>query len=49
MDPKQKKLEPQVEPETDGDFADEAAPKDTEFDNEADAKDLTAGDFEPIP
>ena len=31
------------------DFADEAGPKKTEFDSEKDAKDLTAGGFDPIP
>ena len=44
---------PPVDPATmnpdDVDFAEEAAPKDTEFKNEKDAKDLTAGGFDPIP
>ena len=31
------------------DFAEEAGPKKTEFDSEKDAKDLTAGGFDPIP
>ena len=33
----------------DVDFAEEAAPKDTEFKKEKDAKDLTSGGFDPIP
>jgi hypothetical protein len=33
----------------DADFADEAGPKETEFSNEADAKDITSGGFDPIP
>ena len=33
----------------DVDFAEEAAPKDTEFKKEKDAKDITAGGFDPIP
>ena len=31
------------------DFAEEAAPKDTEFKKEKDAKDLTSGGFDLIP
>ena len=31
------------------DFAEEAGPKKTEFESEKDAKDLTAGGFDPIP
>jgi hypothetical protein len=52
MDPKTKKPQsppPPAEPKDDGDFAEEVAPKETEFGSEKDAKDLTAGDFEPIP
>jgi hypothetical protein len=33
----------------DVDFAEEAAPKDTEFKKEKDAKAITAGGFDPIP
>jgi hypothetical protein len=33
----------------DADFAEEAGPKQTEFDSEKDAKNLTAGGFDPIP
>ena len=36
-------------PADEADFADEAGPKKTEFDTEKDAKDLTAGGFDPIP
>ena len=32
-----------------GDFADEAGPKDTEFKTEKDAEDITQGDFDKIP
>jgi hypothetical protein len=44
--------EPTTNPEQnpdDVDFAEEAAPKDTEFKKEKDAKDITAGGFDPIP
>jgi hypothetical protein len=31
------------------DFAEEAGPKESEFGRERDAKNLTAGEFDPIP
>lgn len=46
----QKPTAPLTQPQPeDVDFAEEAAPKKTEFENEKDAKDLTAGGFDPIP
>lgn len=32
-----------------GDFADEAGPKNTEFEKKNDAEDITQGDFDKIP
>ena len=49
---KPKPQSPQPQPPTPADqtdFAEEAGPKKTEFENEKDAKDLTAGGFDPIP
>lgn len=45
------KKPPAPPPETPNevDFAEEAAPKETEFKKEKDAKDLTSGGFDPIP
>ena len=37
------------DPPDQAEFADEAGPKKTEFESEKDAKDLTAGGFDPIP
>jgi hypothetical protein len=48
MMPEPKKAAPPPQPE-DVDFAEEAGPKSSEFNTEKDAKDLTAGDFDPIP
>ena len=51
MSPEPKKPSPtprRVKPE-DADFAEEAAPKTSEFKTEKDAKEITAGDFDPIP
>ena len=40
---------PETTPPREGDFAEEVAPKQTEFANEKDAKDITGGEFEKIP
>jgi hypothetical protein len=42
------KTNPKQNPD-DVDFAEEAAPKDTEFKKDKDAKDITAGGFDLIP
>lgn len=47
--PKKPVPEPEREKPEDVDFAGEAGPKETEFGDEKDAKDLTAGGFDPIP
>ena len=41
--------QPSPNPPDPPEFADEAGPKKTEFESEKDAKDLTAGGFDPIP
>jgi hypothetical protein len=40
---------PQQKPEPDPDFAEEAAPKRSEFSTEKDAKDITSGEFDRLP
>jgi hypothetical protein len=47
--PKKPVAEPEHEKPEDVDIAGEAGPKETEFGNEKDAKDLTSGGFDPIP
>ena len=47
--PKKPVAEPEREKPEDVDFAVEAGPKETELGTEKDAKDLTAGGFDPIP
>lgn len=48
MSPQPKRPVPDTKPE-DVDFAEEAAPKSSEFKTEKDAKEITAGEFDPIP
>ena len=47
--PKKPVAEPEREKPENVDFAVEAGPKETEFGTEKDAKELTAGGFDPIP
>ena len=47
--PKKPVVEHEHEKPEDVDIAGEAGPKETEFGDEKDAKDLTAGGFDPIP
>ncbi len=42
-------VDPAPKPQEDADFAEEAGPKDTEFKQKKDAKDITSGGFDPIP
>lgn len=51
MSPETKKqIAPSIPPKPeDVDFADEAGPKKTEFEDEDDAKAATTGGFDPIP
>jgi hypothetical protein len=48
---KQKKhpTPPETTPSKEGDFAEEVAPKRTEFSTEKDAKEITGGEFDKIP
>jgi hypothetical protein len=48
---KQKKhpTAPETTPPKEGDFAEEVAPKRTEFSTEKDAKEITGGEFQKIP
>jgi hypothetical protein len=48
-EPKNPPRPPEPSRPEDVDFADEAGPKDTEFKKRADAKQITAGEFDPIP
>ena len=41
--------QPSPNPSDEADFAEEAGPKKSEFETEKDAKNLTAGGFDPIP
>lgn len=40
---------PETTPAKEGDFAEEVAPKQSEFATEKDAKEITGGEFERIP
>lgn len=40
---------PETTPAKEGDFAEEVAPKRTEFATEKDAKEITGGEFDKIP
>ena len=48
-DPKNLPRPPERSRPEDVDFAEEAGPKDTEFKKKADAKQITDGEFDPIP
>lgn len=48
-DPKKHPSAPETTPAREGDFAEEAAPKQSEFSTEKDAKEITGGEFDKIP